>query len=188
MACLLQPALMGYGAAPQGAAGSAITPTLHVATEQEAQQFPWDQKWELGCYGSDPAMALGLPCLFPLAQQKEGSQIPAERRSHFCSLLSPARRGSLAPALRCRQPTAGCAGALLRHCHGSTSACWTVEDAPERTGGKWEAGDTTLVLGGGPGPGEHEGQALTTMRLRDTQQSSGKSCSMGTRNWRQPSQ
>lgn len=133
-------------------------------------------------------MALGLPRLFSLAQQKEGSQTPAERRSNFCSLLSPARSGSLAPALRCRQPTAGCAGALLRDYHGSASAYWTVEEAPERTWGKWEAGDAMLVLGGDQGPGEHEGQALTTMRLRDTQQSSGKSCSMGTRNWRQPSQ
>ena len=32
------------------------------------------------------------------------------------------------------------------------------------------------------------GRALTTMLLMDTQQSSGKSCSMGTRNCRQPSQ
>lgn len=32
------------------------------------------------------------------------------------------------------------------------------------------------------------GPALTTIPLMDTQQFWGKSCSMGTRNWRQPSQ
>lgn len=68
-------------------------------------------------------------------------------------------------------------------------------------GRKWEAGGCHISAGRSMlkwwccdrGPGfrairEQAGQALTTMRLRDTQQSSGKSCSIGTRNWRQPSQ
>ena len=39
----------------------------------------------------------------------------------------------------------------------------------------------------GPGKAERQG-VLTTMWLMETQQSGGKSCSMGTRNCRQPSQ
>lgn len=87
-------------------------------------------------------------------------------------------------------------------CRGFPSACWIVEEGPTRTGsGNGKLEDAVLVLGGrcwngdavteglGLGPWRSKvGQALTTMRLRDTQQSSGKSCSIGTRNWRQPSQ
>ena len=86
-------------------------------------------------------------------------------------------------------------------CCGFTSACWIAEEGSKRRWGEWEAWGCCVSAGRlvlkwwcyDQGPGfrairEEAGPALTTMRLRETQQSSGKSCSIGTRNWRQPSQ